>query len=126
MPVFENKKKESLNFMDCALKNLENMSLDDAQLKQRQTKPNFINGDHHVDPSTYQNQIAYEDYLVQLEQNLSRTRNQRIKNTLFPELFEDEDIDFTQLANCNSNSTNVQKLADCAQVFLAFFFGYFS
>ena len=113
MPVLENRKNESLNFMDYALENLENMSLDDVQSKQRQTKPHFINGD-----SNHRNQLIYEEYIQQLEQNLSRTRNTRAKETLFPELFEDEELNFTQFNNLtNCEASSVQRLAETAQVF---------
>ena len=119
MPVLDNRKNHpnhpnhpngALNFMDYALENLENMSLDDVQLKQRQTKPHFINGD-----SNHQNQLIYEEYIQELEQNLSRTRNTRVKATLFPELFQDEDeTNYAQLTNCEPNA--VARLAECAQV----------
>lgn len=111
MPVLENRKthqNDSLNFMDYDLENLKNMSLNDVQLK-RQTKPQIINTD-----SNQQNQLIYEKYIQQLEQNLSKTRNQRVKATLFPELFEDEELRFAQLTNCEPNA--VQRLAECAQV----------
>lgn len=125
MPVLDNRKNhpnqqrdrpnDSLNFMDYALENLENMRLDDVQLKQRQTKPHFINGD-----SNQQNQLIYEEYIQQLEQNLSRTRNTRVKATLFPEIFQDEDeTNYAQLTNSEPNA--VARLAECAQVILFFF-----
>ena len=125
MPVLDNRKNhpnqsrpnhpshsnDAVNFMDYALENLENMTLDDVQLKARQTKPHFINGD-----SSQQNQLIY-GYIQELEQNLSRTRNTRVKATLFPELFQDEDeINYAQLTNCEPNA--VARLAECAQVVL--------
>lgn len=117
MPVIDNRKappnppqrpNDPLNFMDYALENLENMRLDDV--KQRQTKPHFINGD-----SNQANQMIYEEYIQQLEQNLSRTRNTRVKATLFPEIFQDEDeTNYAQLTNSEPNA--VARLAECAQV----------
>lgn len=111
MPVLDNRKNESLNFMDYALQNLENMSLDDVQLSQCQTKPHYIA--NMKGNSNQQNQIIYEEYINQLEENLSRTRNQR-QATLFPECFEDEELNFAQLTDCEP--TSVQRLAECAQV----------
>lgn len=124
MPVLDNRKNhpnhqshpnDALNFMDYALENLENLTLDDVQLKQRQTKPHFINGD-----SNHQNQLIYEEYIQELEQNLSQTRNTRVKATLFPELFQDDDeTNYAQLTNCEPNA--VARLAECAQVLIFFF-----
>ena len=115
MPIFENRKND---YMDCALKNLENMSLDDAkfiqQQQQQQQQQTQVKSNYTANDSNNQNQIAYEEYLKTLEYNLSRTRNQRIKHTLFPEMFEDDDINYAQVTNFEPSS--VEKLADCAKV----------